>query len=63
MQRWARTRVENLAALRRLALNLLKRPEAGTGSLAMKMREAGWDDDYRLELLLLPSAKAAIQAH
>jgi len=57
-----RVAAENMAVMRRLALSLLTRPEAGKGSLKMKMREAGWDDDYRLELLLLPTPKTANQA-
>jgi predicted transposase YbfD/YdcC len=49
---------ENLALLRRLALSLVSRPEAGKGSLVMKLRQAGWDDGYRMELLRLNTTKA-----
>jgi predicted transposase YbfD/YdcC len=46
----------NLALLRRLALSLVSRPEAGKDSRVMKLRRAGWDDSYRLELLRLNAA-------
>lgn len=48
-----RTSAENLAHLRRLALTLLNRPEAGSQSLRRKQRMAGWSDEYLMKLLTL----------
>ncbi len=42
---------QNIAALRRLAITLLKR-EPSKQSLATKRLIAGWDDDYLLRILL-----------
>jgi predicted transposase YbfD/YdcC len=41
---------QNLATLRRLALNALKR-EPGRRSLRLKIKKAGWDNDYLLKVL------------
>ena len=41
---------ENLAVLRRLALNLA-RLEASKGSLRGKLKRAGWDDAFLAQLL------------
>jgi predicted transposase YbfD/YdcC len=41
---------ENIALLRRLALNLL-RADPAKGSIRLKVKKAGWQDDYLLTLL------------
>jgi predicted transposase YbfD/YdcC len=41
---------ENIALLRRLALNLL-RADTAKGSIRLKVKRAGWQDDYLLSLL------------
>ena len=41
----------NLAAIRRLALNLLKQETKHKGSLKGKRKRAGWNDDYLLTVL------------
>ena len=41
---------ENIALLRRLALNLL-RADPAKGSIRLKVKRAGWQDDYLLSLL------------
>lgn len=41
---------QNLATLRRLALNALRR-EPGKRSLRLKVKRAGWDNDYLLKVL------------
>lgn len=41
---------QNLATLRRLALNALKR-ETGKRSLRLRVKRAGWDNDYLLQVL------------
>jgi predicted transposase YbfD/YdcC len=41
---------ENLAVLRRLALNLL-RADPAKGSLRVKIKKAGWQNDYLIKLL------------
>ena len=42
---------ENLAALRRMALNLLKRENTLRVGIAAKRKRAGWDTQYLLKLL------------
>src|SRR4051812_12415061 len=42
---------ENLATLRRLALNLLKREKTKKRGIKGKQRNASWDHDYLLRLL------------
>jgi predicted transposase YbfD/YdcC len=42
---------ENLATLRRLALNLLKREKTKKRGIRGKQLNAGWDHDYLLRLL------------
>ncbi len=42
---------ENLALLRRLALNALNQEQSFKGSLARKRRRAGWNNDYLLQIL------------
>jgi predicted transposase YbfD/YdcC len=44
---------ENLAAVRRLALSLLKQDDS-KGSLKAKRLRAGWNDDFLLKILLYP---------
>jgi predicted transposase YbfD/YdcC len=44
---------QNFALIRRIALTLLKRPEAGKQSVPIKRKRAGWDSDYLLKLLSL----------
>jgi hypothetical protein len=52
---------ENLATLRRLALNLLKRETTKKRGIRGKQRNAGWDNAYLLRLLALPAASPAAQ--
>lgn len=42
---------QNFAVLRRIALTLLKRPEAGKQSVPIKRKRAGWDPAYLRTLL------------
>ena len=42
---------ENLATLRRMALNLLKHETTSKGGTAAKRKRAGWDEDYLLKVL------------
>jgi predicted transposase YbfD/YdcC len=42
---------ENLALLRRLAVSLLHNENSSQGGVACKRKEAGWDNDYLLEVL------------
>lgn len=42
---------ENLALLRHLALNLLKRDSTAKGSIKGKRKRAGWDNDFLLAVL------------
>lgn len=44
---------ENLAVLRRIALNLIRLDRSRTGSVHTKRLKAGWDHDYLLHLLSL----------
>jgi predicted transposase YbfD/YdcC len=39
---------ENLAAVRKLALTLLRREPTGTGGIKSRRLQAGWDEDYLL---------------
>lgn len=39
---------ENLAAVRKLALTMLRREATGQGSIKSRRLQAGWDDDYLL---------------
>ncbi len=50
---------ENIALLRRLALNLAK-PEGFKGSMKGKLKQAGWNDAF-LSRLLAQFAKAHMQ--
>ena len=43
--------VENLAVLRRLALNMLRSEPTSPGDVAAKRKRAGWDEDYLLLVL------------
>jgi len=43
---------ENMAILRRLALNLLQQEQAGKRSMKRKRLRAGWDEEYLLSLLV-----------
>ena len=42
---------ENLATLRRMALNLLKHETTSQGGVAARRKRAGWDEDYLLKVL------------
>ena len=42
---------ENLALLRRLALNLIKKEETAMPSLRVKRRAAGWNEDLLAQIL------------
>ena len=42
---------ENLSALRRMALNMLKKETTSKGSIAAKRKRAGWDNEYLLRVL------------
>ena len=42
---------QNLAILRRLALNLLKQEESAEVGIKAKRKKAGWDYDYLLRVL------------
>ncbi len=42
---------QNLAVLRRLALNLLRRERTSTVGIKAKRLKAGWDESYLLSLL------------
>lgn len=52
-----RNAAQNLAALRRVALSLLRQDQS-KGSTRGKRRRAGWDDDFRLHLLNLLSGES-----
>ncbi len=41
----------NLAVLRHMALNLLKREHTAQGGIAAKRKQAGWNEDYLLKVL------------
>jgi predicted transposase YbfD/YdcC len=41
---------EDVAVLRRIAMNLVRQDD-GPGSLRQKRKRAGWDDQYREEIL------------
>ena len=43
---------ENLAIIRHIALNLLKQDKIRKGSLKNKRKQAGWDNEYLLSLLM-----------
>ena len=43
---------ENMAVLRHIALNLLKKEKSVKLGVKNKRLKAGWDDDYRLKGLL-----------
>ena len=43
---------QNLAALRRIALNLLRREQTAKCSIRAKRLKAAWDNDYLLKVLL-----------
>ena len=46
--RW--TQAENLALLRKLALNLA-RPQPGKDSMRGKLKRAGWNDNFLINIL------------
>jgi predicted transposase YbfD/YdcC len=52
-----RNAAQNLAALRRVALALLRRDQS-KGSIKGKLRRAAWDDDFRRHLLNLLSGES-----
>jgi hypothetical protein len=41
----------NLSILRRMALNLLRRKTTAKGSIAVRHKQAGWNDGYLLKVL------------
>lgn len=43
---------ENLAAVRKIALNAIKNNKARKGGVRAKRLQAGWDDDYMREILM-----------
>lgn len=43
---------ENLAVIRHIALNLLKQDKISSGSIKGRRKQAGWDNNYLLSLLL-----------
>ena len=43
---------ENMAAIRKIALNILKNSTSKTGGVKAKRLQAGWDDSYLQEILL-----------
>lgn len=43
---------ENMAAIRKIALNVLKNNNSKTGGVKAKRKQAGWDDSYLEEILL-----------
>jgi hypothetical protein len=43
---------ENMAILRHIAINLLKKEKSVKLGVKNKRLKAGWDDDYRLKVLL-----------
>lgn len=56
------TAAQNIGTLRRYALRLLRHPTAGNGSIVMKQRSVGWDDNYLLKLLIASTKDSANQA-
>ena len=42
---------ENMSVLRRIALNLLKQDKKTDGGIELKRKQAGWDEDYLLEVM------------
>lgn len=42
---------QNLALIRKLALNLLRQAHVGSGGIAATQKRAGWDHDYLLKIL------------
>jgi predicted transposase YbfD/YdcC len=44
---------QNLALIRKLALNLLRQDPSGQGGIAVKQKRAGWDQTYLLKILSL----------
>ena len=43
---------ENMAAIRKIALNILKNNQSKKGGVKAKRLQAGWDDRYLEEILL-----------
>jgi predicted transposase YbfD/YdcC len=42
---------DNMAVLRHIALNMIKKETKTKGSIKSKSRRAGWDDDYLLKVI------------
>ena len=50
---------QNMALLKRMSLNLIKQDTATKGSIKLKRKRAGWNDDYMAHLLgLMPSSES-----
>jgi hypothetical protein len=42
--------IENIALFRRFVMNILKQCDCGTPSQKVKLKKAGWNDDYRARI-------------
>ena len=43
---------KNLASIRDIAANLHRRPPKAWGAIKARMKQAGWNEDYLLQLLV-----------
>ena len=46
-----RIAVQNMALLRKIALNLVRSDKSSRASLKGRRKMAGWDDDYMLQII------------